>query len=270
MKNKNHRALFDAVSGIDDDLIAEAAAPKVLPFPKRILRVAAIAAVIAILMTALLWPSEENYITGPGVLVVRAYEMDEPMLSKENSTILEEGITFPTSFTWRPNISSASASGLHFHFSVPENEYEGMTITFEVKLSGGDFRQYAPHNPDPYENLKATYLGQHFTIGNNSLIVWDRTAHIFNDKEQEVQYVELATNQVFVDIIVRADNRIIAYAVIEIIEAEEDVQSSTFTYHSRMLNSVSFPLVHGFFQSVSEKYVQEQINKIHAEREALS
>lgn len=53
MNNKNHRALFDAVSDIDDDLIEAAAAPKVLSFTKRILRVAAIAAVIAILMTAL-------------------------------------------------------------------------------------------------------------------------------------------------------------------------------------------------------------------------
>lgn len=49
---KNDRALFDAVSGIDPELIQEAAEPRVRPVPRRALRLAAIAAMVAILFLA--------------------------------------------------------------------------------------------------------------------------------------------------------------------------------------------------------------------------
>jgi hypothetical protein len=71
----------------------------------------------------------------------------------------------------------------------------------------------------------------------------------------------METNQVFVDVILRADNHIIGYAVIEILH----VATSRFgySYHTCMLKSVSFPKVEGEYQKVSEKYVKEQIQLVH-------
>lgn len=46
---KGNRALFDAVTNIDEDLIAEAGAPRSLSFPKNIKRIATIAAVFLLI-----------------------------------------------------------------------------------------------------------------------------------------------------------------------------------------------------------------------------
>lgn len=233
------------------------------------LRVAACAAVLALLIGAMFfWPAtEENYITGPGVLVVRAYETDEPTLSDENSVLLQEGITVPMEYTYHPGISWTEVGlGLPFRFSIPEKEYVDEEITFEIWLSGGDFRHldYSfvfDNTADSYAVARATFLGDHFTIPNNKKLWWNRTRHVFDDQNREVHYVELDTDRVFVDLILRADDHIIGYAVIEIV----DVGASRFgfTYHTCMLKSVSFPKVEGKYQTVSEAYVKKQFQIVH-------
>lgn len=238
-------------------------------------RVVACAAVLAILLTALLWPNtEESYITGPGVLVVRAYEAEAPTLSEEYSKILEEGITLPPEYTWVPNMSliCPATLGLPLSFSIPEDTYVGMEITFEIWVSGGDFEhldyyyEFSDYflgrddSVDSYDISKARYFGGHFTIPNNKTIYWRSTGHVFDDINREMHYIELDSDQVFVDVIVRADNYIVGYAVIEIRDVGHEKK---FTYNTRMLKSVSFPQIDGHFQKVSEKYVKEQIELIH-------
>ena len=46
MKQEYNRALYDAITGIDDDLIAEAAVPAIRKFRRSMLRIAAVAAVL--------------------------------------------------------------------------------------------------------------------------------------------------------------------------------------------------------------------------------
>ena len=61
MKQPNtHRALYDAVTNMDPAMIEEATVPrKTLPTVKKI---AAMAAVVALLLTMFFWPkTEENY-----------------------------------------------------------------------------------------------------------------------------------------------------------------------------------------------------------------
>ncbi len=232
-------------------------------------RVAACAAVLALLIGAMFfWPVEENYVTGPGVLVVRAYETDEPSVSDENSTILKEGIVVPMAYTWHPGISwTALALGLPFRFSVPEEDYPNQEVAFEIWLSGGDFESLDHYlidfddKADSYDIMRARYLGNHFTIPNNERLWWNRIEHIFDEQNREVHYVEMETDQVFVDVILRADNHIIGYAVIEILHVRTN--RFGYAYHTRLLKSVSFPKVEGEYQKVSEKYVKEQIQLVH-------
>ena len=241
---------------------------------KRWDRVVACAAVLALLLGAMFfWPVEENYVTGPGILVVRAYETDEPELSEENSILLQEGITVPMEYTYQPNISWTEVGlGLPFRFSIPEKDYENGEITFEIWLSGGDFEnmdyllEYSDYLPgrddsvDEYDALKARYAGGHCTIKNNTTLWWNAFGHIFDEKKREVYYVEPESDQVFVDIILRADEHIIGYAVIEILDVDG---KGGFVYHTRMLKSVSFPKVEGAYQTVSEEYVKKQFRIVH-------
>ena len=233
------------------------------------LRLTACAAVLALLVgTMFFWPVEKNYVTGPGVLVVRAYETDEPTLSDEDSSILKEGIIVPMEFTWSPADSMTSTGlGLPFRFSVPEEDYPGREITFEIWLSGGDFQhlEYMLDfldcgTADSYDVLRARFLGKHFTIPNNKRLWWNRTEHIFDEFKREIRYVELDEDRVLVDVVLRADRYIIGYAVMEILDVDGD---AGFVYHTQMLKSVSFPQVNGKYQKVSEKYVKEQIQFVH-------
>lgn len=236
-------------------------------------RLAVCAAALALLIgTVFLWPaSEENYITAPGVLVVRAYEAEAPTLSEEYSKVLEEGIILPPEYTWNNSISLVCPAtlGLPLTFSISEDVYLNMEITFEILVSGGDFEsqdylsKYIDYflglddSVDSYDIFKVRYFGGHSTISNNKTIYWRDMGHVFDDADREMHYVELELEQVFVDVIVRADDYIVGYAVIEIRNVEE------FTYSTRMIKSASFPKVDGNYQKVSEGFVKEQMERIH-------
>lgn len=237
-------------------------------------RVAACAAVLALLIGAIFfWPSEGNYVTGPGLITVRAHAVDEAGNATVESVILEEGIIVPMEYTYDPAVSVLSKSlGLPFQFSVLGEEYADQEITFEIWLSSGDFEhleyltEFSDYflgfddSVDSYDILKARYLGGHFTIPNNKTIYWLSTGHVFDDEKREIQYVEMDTDRAFVDIVIRADGHIVGFAVIEI--CDMDVENR-FVYNTRMLKSISFPQVDGHFQKISEKYVKEQIQLIH-------
>ena len=254
-------------------LSAEMENRKTENYRKLVRRVVACAAVLALMLTALLWPSEGNYIIGPGVLVVHAYGTDEPTLSEENSVVLEEGIVVPMEYTYDPAISALSkALGLPFRFSVLAEEYTDQEISFEIYLSGGDFEHLGylsefsdyflglDDSVDSYDVAKARYLGDHFTIPNNKTIYWRATGHLFDDEKREIQYIELDTDRVFVDVVVRADDHIVGFAVIEICDMGVE---NRCIYNTKLMKSVSFPQVDGRFQKISEKYVKEQIRLIH-------
>lgn len=263
MKSDRSKVLFDAITGIDEDLIDEAASPSRLHPARPILRVAAIAAVLVLVITALLWPKEENYVTGPGILVARAYELEEPFLSEENSTILEEGITLPLSYNWTPAISVAS-QGLPLDLSIDADELQGKDITFEIMVSDGSFYQSAhSHVESIIDGIKQTYLGNSFRIGNQRRIYWDPGLLEIDDQTQEISYTPLSGNHAFANIIIRADKWIIGYAVIEFYEVNGLSGEKGWYYNARMLKSVSFPQINGDFQRVSEKYIAEQFQLIH-------
>ncbi len=281
--NNQKRALFDAVTNIDEDMIAETGTPRLLTFPNNIKRVAAIAAALAILITAVaLWPTEENYITGSGVLVVRAYAADTEEFTEENSVVLEEGITLPQKYAFDGSVSFVD-NGMSLMFSIPEGSYEGMEITFECILSEGSFEldlmlvceglhqeevslllENMAHD-NGYLYWSKAYLGDHFTVNNNQRMYWVPYTMIFDHDKQEYKNAGIFSGkQAFVDIIIRADNYIVGYAVIEFYgdanTADQDGHYSR--YYARMLKTESFPQVDGKYQKVTREFVEAQFQRI--------
>ena len=283
MKSDKTKVLFDAITSIDEDLIDEAASPSRLHPASPILRVAAIAAVIALLMTALLWPKEENYVTGSGMLQVYAHDIDANGNATIEKEILEEGVKFTPNVHY--DLSISYHKDFPFTFSVDKSQYPGMDITLEVSTDAGIFYK---NKIDPsslelssIERTLAAYHGQHFTVPIDTELYWNPHGfdyeHLQNAAQRgECNFLEaykpfnFSRNPSFFDIIIRANDLIVGYCVIEIREVDGVTGTLAQKFCFEVLEIVSFPMVDGYWQNVTLKYVKEQIEQIHLKREAIS
>ena len=89
------------------------------------------------------------------------------------------------------------------------------------------------------------------------------------DYESAHKWHWFSENPSFFSVIIRADEYIIGYCVIEIREINGVTGYSAQDFSFEVLTMVSFPKVDGEWQEVTLKYVQEQINNIQTEREEL-
>lgn len=293
----NEYILAEAMGGISDELLLEAAEmEKKRSVPIVLRRVAAIAAVLAILLTAALWPSaEESYVTGPGLLVVRAYAADDVTVTDANSTVMEEGVELPQEYCWNPSFSIGPI-GFPIKLSISEEAYPGMDITFDIRLDAGTFLQDNPDydwkedsnrpawtKPDTpaYPDWKEdsnhpawmkpntpAYLEWYgnFTIGNNQQLFWKPSTPIKDPVTNEtIESIFPDGPSYYVDIAIRADDHIVGYAVVEIFNVDRKPisEGGVPCYCACLLSSGSFPKVDGGFQNVSEKYLEQLFESIH-------
>ena len=257
------------MTGIEEDLIAEAAEPRVRPLHKRVLRIAAIAAVLAIVLTALSFclKKEESYVIEPGVLVVRASP------SASNTDIPVDGTVLEDVF-W-DNSYSSHWKGMPLLLSIQDDLYPGMDITLECSVSDGSMR-HDPLPSDKYlvDDLKYSaylkkydgYLGDHCFVNNHKKLYWHPWTTVFDEESHSFWYeMDFLGAQAFLDIIIRADCQIVGYAVIEFY-ADLDRFLPNWGYekfYARVLKTVSFPKVGGRYQNVSKEYVDSQFQQIH-------
>ena len=253
---------------------------------KRWDRVVACAAVLALLLGAMFfWPVEENYVTGPGMITVRAHAVDEDVNETMKSVVLEEGVEF----TPNAHYDSALSIVRHFPFTftVDKSLYPDMAITIEVMTDAGilytnrksdDAPQISPDMPAVMQ-LFLTYSGQHFTTDIDAKVCWEPNGFDYDHMAKEIEkgnfdfssaYKPLNYEKVpaFIDVIIRADDYIVGYCVIEIREINGDVGYDADEFSFKVLTIVNFPKVDGKHQNVPLNYVQTQIRKIHSEREA--
>lgn len=300
------RVLFDAVTGIDEDLIDEAAAPRMLAFPRRVLRVASIAAILALLLTWLLWPGEiktdedGNIISAPGMLVVRAYALDENTNTPIEEVILEEGVEFAPYVHYHQGMSRAQ--WITFDFYLDESAYHNMNITIELETDAGIFSSktkfaylFDEKIPGILEIL-LSHDGQHFTTDNSARVWWEPYGFDYDhlkteidkacltpfgydydrleeaietgrfDKNYAYKSLDFENSPSFIDVIIRADEHIVGYGVIEIRDLNDYTgrpYAHDWHFSFTMLTMVSFPQVDGQWQSVTKEYVTQQIQQIH-------
>lgn len=282
MKQSNtHRALYDAVSQIDPILIEEATAPKkTLPAVKKI---AAMAAVVALLLTMFFWPNrEESYITAPGLITVRAHEVDDAGNATIESVVLEQGVKFTPEYSFNPGANHQPAFPISF--DVQNELYQGMQISFEVNTNAGIFEKYLPGDlsyidKSPTEQYLYNYFGQHFTVDADTTIYWIPLAFDYEymrvqfekgniDLSQTYRELPYPDGPVYFDIIIRADNHIVGYCVIEVTvnSAVTGIYTNVFSFE--IVSMISFPQVDDQWQNVTDQYVYNQIQKTHLENES--
>ncbi len=272
----NGKDLSRQLSDLPEEMIAEAMVPaKRLHRQRtthRVLRIAAMAAVVAILLTALsFWPTkEEGYITGPGLLVVRASP------SASNTDIPVDGAVLEDIFL--DDSYSSHWKGMPLLLSIQDDLYPGMDITLECSVSDGAMRcDVVPldKNSPMYEEYMEyaayyrqfnTYLGNHCVIQNNDKLYWRPDTVEFDHDNYSFGFnYDFKGAQAFLDIIIRADGQIVGYAVIEFY-ADLDRFFPNWgyeKYYARVLKTVSFPKVGGRYQNVSKEYVDSQFQQIH-------
>lgn len=283
MKQPNtHRALYDAVTNMDPAMIEEATAPKnALPTVKKI---AARAAVVALLLTMFLWPaSEENYITAPGLIKVYAHEVDASGNATVESVELEEYVEFTSAVVYDP--TKSYQHHFPFSFTVDKTFYPNMNITMEVSTDAGIFYKNEPYDPNSPNHAPNTptifaifnqHYGQHFTVDIDKKLYWKPEGFDYEYMAEQIENGNLdfnsaykdhdyVNNPSFIDPIIRADKYIVGYCVIAIREINENDGHPDREFTFEVLRIVNFPKVNGKMQKVKFSYVQDEIHRIHEE-----
>ena len=234
---------------LPDEMLEEAMAPSNAFRKKhttsRVLRVAAIAAVLAILLTALsFWPArEEGYITGPGLLVVRAHAAD-----MSSSTELAKDVVLPYNYYWS---FTNWAPGLPITLSVSDSKYDVDNIHFQITVDGGGCYVGKFGDTSIYPGLAAKPIGTEFTIPNNTTVFWDQ---FWGSAEGNVFWKEGTV--AFLNIIILHGEEIIGYAILRFDRAS----TNGLGFIVSMVDSVSFLSSEG----ITEEYVNTLVEEVKA------
>ena len=138
MKSDKTKALFDAITGIDEDLIDEAASPSRLHPARPILRVAAIAAVLVLVITALLWPGNGEATPYFFVYVYADAENNtEPLTNQAQSAVSN----IITNDAWNPAFGQTTPAEPRFGVGVEFNSLTENYKNFKVFCNGEEVTQ---------------------------------------------------------------------------------------------------------------------------------
>ena len=244
--DKKQTALFDAVSGIDDDLIDEAATPRNTVFPRRqFLRIGAIAACLFLAfyfipIKSLLFPSDDLLSDGFFV-IANASENDF-----SDTDIITSGE--PRDYYW--SVAHSNTPGLPLFFLYKSSRYHSDDITFRISLSGGTCVKWK-NSDNLFGNHSSTtkQLPSSFVANNKSVFYWRDFE--FCDGER----IEFEDNIFYIDIIIYANDIIIGYAVVEMQRVITSTGDTSPYYQLLLLAQETFDES----SNVSEEYVNERV-----------
>lgn len=238
MKDPKIVAAFDPVrpeAALREDIVNMAKNPdragKARPLRYR---VAAVAAMLAILLTAALWPrqTENGIITAPGVLKVYAGEMDAEMGEHAQLVELPQDDAFWVAI-WHPLINAGNF-GQSFVLEVPDDYFGDAKVTMQVSST--------------YQNVcekKMLNNGDAFSLRNTADFRGEMM-DLWNEMGEDGSF--------FVDIIIYADGKVAGYGIVSFCFSDLTCYACKFT-------TVCFPIVEGKLQNVSEEYVWKQIEE---------
>jgi hypothetical protein len=286
MKKMNKQELNRALSHIhaSADLKREVLTMKSNPNPNfRLIakRAAVCAAALALLIgTVFFWPaSEENYVTAPGLITVRAHEVDDTGNATIESVALNEGVVFTPEYVYRTDASYREE--FPFFFQIEHELYSPEEFMLEVSTNSGIFYKHSPGDlsmigKSPVEQLLYHNFGQHFTVNADEALYWKPDGFDYAYMKEQFEngntdvmqvYKEFGFNSSpsYFDIIIRAGENIVGYCVIEVHRSETDISPYAHRFSFEAVAVVGFPMVDGKYQKVSYNYVQTQIEKIHCQ-----
>ncbi|MBE6940927.1 MAG: hypothetical protein E7436_04980 [Ruminococcaceae bacterium] len=237
--------IMEALDGIDDRKLM--AAMQVYEKKQRgrtiLFRVAAMAATLAILLTAALWPrktEDGGIISVPGVMKVYAHDIVD---GEEQKNILTNVLE---SADYVPSIWSSYLNyfALPFELEIPADYYADMEITYHISVNYGDFWDRGP----------TVNHGNTIKIKNGGSIYWRGTTSPMVEAPEVIRQ----NGGIYAEIIIYADKTPVGCGIIEIGYAEEPIPLF-FPVRSETL---CFPLVDGVLQDVPPEYITAEIAKL--------
>lgn len=270
--------LSASMDQLPDDMIQEAAGAYRKKRTGRAVwpRLVAVAAMLAILLTAVLWPGEGNdsqLITVPGVVRVYAYDLTSGMdVSQMECVALEQGMELPYKYGW--NVTLNLYPGVPITLSMPESEFEGAQITFEVTVNGGEFLR----KRNSINDGGSMYLGQNFVVGNNQTIcwnffhtnpeLWDNANREENDETTEADSVEdlreicFLGGKAYADVIIRADDHIVGCMTVMFYADDLSIPLGSMEYvkcqyYAKLIGAIICPKQDGEYQNVTREQMEE-------------
>lgn len=256
--------LSEALGGISDDKIEAAA--YVVPKSRRHIwvRVAACAAVLAILLTALLWPGETKnedgqIVVSPGILRVYACDLEEVKSTELEEYALLEGVEDSYLTHWSPYLDLIS-SGITMTFVVDDVELQKHELVVEISTNYGTLRGYHYNkkywvDEDLEKSKENACFGQSGMVDNGEVVFWEGTDLLHSAQREKIVSGE---ERVFIDVIIRSEDNIIGYAVLEAVLEKPEL----FMFGLTLLESAYFPKVEGQFQNVTPEYVEKRILEV--------
>lgn len=236
--------LSEAMGGIADEKIESAIHAYEKKGTRRNVwfRVAAVAATLAIVLTAAFWPRQSKngeIITAPGIMKVYGYDWEEnqdvDVLKKYELTSNEDYFMMISNDYMSLNWKSP------FTFQVPEDYFADAEVTFDVSCEYKDFCD-------------------DITVGNGKGIVFDSWE--VGKPLRAIRKDVGADGSFYLDIVIRADGNIVGYGVIAFCFYQDGLACKASWFET-----VCFPLVNGQYQDVSEEYVWSQIANCKQEKE---
>lgn len=246
------KILSECMNEIGDDLIADAveyrSQKKLHIWP----RVVAAAAVLALLMTMLLPESDKNTVLEQNTLKVYACNIGGEENAKPEEETLLNGVSTSPWYCFCDSFLSANTY-LPFTLSFPNDYFPGEEITFDIYSDYADLWCYVQDDDsDVPTGLNSLHFGKYATVANNHTILW--TCDNADQLEESVG----DQGCFYINIIIRANERIVGYGVIGLELSVEPIRTAKVV----QCETVSFPLVAGEKQSVSDEYVWGQIEQL--------
>lgn len=254
--------LSQAINDLPDDLLQEAEAVK-KPMRPLFRRVAAIAAVVAIVLCAtLFWPeATEEIISMPGVLKVYACDLSEIDSTELEQYALIKNVENSYKTMWVP-FTSLAGRGITICPSIKDEALSESEISIEISTNFGELKGDTQNEKywvegDLTQSGENASFGKHGFIDNNEVIYWtgyELWDAQFSDMTDDEAFESVGP--VYVELIVRADDHIVGYAVMEVVRADYPA----FVLQLVLKDSKYYPPVDGEYQDVTEAYVQQQIS----------
>lgn len=278
------KRLSESMSGIGDDLIADAMEYRAEKKRNVWLRVAAAAAVVALVigMTAALWPQGEepgeqmgmptvgttvaptelpttlpDVPTAPTETqgyelvklanVLKVYACDNENATEEELKKFELTDTIESYKTMIAPYSQIYGGPIPFIFRFPEDHFAERDMSFYISVEDGWFFT---------EKDGATGgLCKELRFENGDKIYW------VNGSVSDAIELHGSGWRFYAHILIFADEEIVGYGIIEFAFYNPDIEGAIPTFVTEEFTTVCFPMVKGEFQEVTEEYVWEQIEE---------
>jgi len=192
-------------------------------------------------MVSFLWTNDD--LAAPGVLTITVYALDESTELGYKEVILEEGIDTGYRNSWPLGLSILP--GIPVQLSLESDEFPTDAITYAIHVDQGAYLDMT--------NGRITKLSDPVIRPNPTTCYWVPS---WGENPEGKAATDL--KQVYTDVIIYCEERIIGYAVLLF---EQDPNNSGI-YDTCLLSSVLFPKADEEYQEITEEYVREQIHAI--------